>query len=305
MIRVQTIAAMAAGLCIAMASAAPAVAQPEEALLAQLRHFAGLMELAVKQCDFDKYVRYKEEYEKVLKVFIPTATYLKGQPPGFVPYYFPCVPTAMVTVPQPGAFALAVGLEAGFGGGDAGFAGTAFTVPVDGGVGGFYFDARTYVSQNVFLGARMGALFGDVSGSRISPENHIEHTVRIGPMAYAEGTFGFNLFSILLSQQISTSNQASGNFVGAAFISASFGGVLMDEKLTLRDTGVHTDSETTGGITAALQFGIPVMGFEFTATVRYVHPVRPLFFNTIRGEQDLWFGTIGVRMPFYDMQARR
>jgi len=212
---------------------------------------------------------------------------------------------------------LAFGVEAGGGGGHAHFAGTSFDVPVDGAFGGFYFDARTYVSSNIFVGGRVGAQFGDISGSRENPGNRIDHTAKVGPLVFAEAEIGLSGFA-----------QGYLNLISGTEVSVSAGGVFGSRELTLTNStvaansivssgtgsssssvsggGPRSESQTAIGFTSSLQIAVPITPMiDVTGGVRYIHFSGDDFFGGIRMDNNIWTGTVGLKFNFYREPARR
>jgi len=318
----------------AAALSAPALAQPVEVparFKQRLERDVATMQSAIRNCDYDRWAKANQDID-LLRRTVLQGFRLELSPP---PWPFPCVPVAtaqpprspVVATPNPWvsyAVSVAFGLEVGFGGGDAGFTGTSFDVPVSGGFGGFYFNARTYLSPNIGVGGRIGAQFGDISGSRENPANHTDHTVSVGPMVYAEAELfvGYDLGAFRLEAEVADRERKKMQ------VSVSAGAVVGSRELTLTGStvgsgstvstgtglsspsvsggGPRSESQTSIGFTSSLQVAVPITPMiDLTGGVRYIHFSNDEFFGGIRMDNTIWSGTVGLKFNFYQEPTRR
>lgn len=144
----------------------------------------------------------------------------------------------MANAPPLPVYELSVGVEGGYAGGSSGFDGNDFTVPGNGPLIGTYFDARTFISPGVSIGARFGGLLGGYDGTRFNDATRSDHKVDVSRYAYAEAEVGFRAadltdFGRLRAGASAPSCEGYSNFFNSCFSggtswTAAFGAVLSE-----------------------------------------------------------------------------
>jgi hypothetical protein len=193
-----------------------------------------------------------------------------------------------------------IGTEFGVGGGSSTFAGTAFDVPLSGGLFGAYFDARTFVLPNVAIGGRVGGFFSTVDGIRFNGTTAQDHEVTLKSIGTVEAELVLYNGALFWSYPEVRRAPTDYGALRRYFEIGVTGGVAVAERsLGLIDaSGFSTiDSRTSFGLTGAIQIGLPITPqFTFTAGVRGIHFFDDDYLKGIRMKSDVVIGTVGVKV---------
>jgi hypothetical protein len=195
-----------------------------------------------------------------------------------------------------------VGADFGVGGGSSRFAGTAFDVPLSGGLFGAYFDARTFVLPNVAIGGRVGGFLSTMDGIRFNGATAQDHEIALKSIATIEAEFVYRSSvpsTLFLWYQTPRAPTDYGELRRHFEFGVTGGVAVAERSLGLIDaTGFSTiDSRTSFGLTGAIQIGLPVTPqFTFTAGVRGIHFFDDDYFKGIRMKSDVVIGTVGVKV---------
>jgi hypothetical protein len=188
-----------------------------------------------------------------------------------------------ISAPNPQGVQLSVGIEGGFASAVSNFAGTSFEVPMNGFVGGAFFDARIFTAANYFGGLRIGGQAGNLNG--VGLNLGLDHTVDVDGMAYLDLYVGARM------------GGAPGVYVGGIPVSVSVGPAIVHRTLTLSNGAGFTTSERAlaPAVTGAIRVDIPTgSNIVLNATLRGTHVVESQFFGGIRVSTDVLSATVGV-----------